>query len=169
MIWPLILVALDRPDQAEEAVRDEVALVDMGWQAGAEPAGDVLHERRVGEDEAVADLLIARAPVVEPELLCLVGPRRHAGENTAFPGGLLSGSAPAAAEGARRERRQPRRDGEGGGPDDEPARMVSTGECVRRDGGQRGRENGEQHPQRVPLHRARLQNLLGTLAYRTGA
>ena len=83
------VVALDRADQAEQAVGDEVALVHVGGEPGAEPARDVLHERRVREDQPVADLLVPGAPVVEPELLGLVGPR-HDRENTAFPGGLLS-------------------------------------------------------------------------------
>ena len=48
------VVALDRADQAEQAVRDEVALVDVRGQTGAEPAGDVLDQRRVREDEPVA-------------------------------------------------------------------------------------------------------------------
>ena len=39
--------ALDRADQAEQPVRDEVAVVDVRRQARPEPAGDVLHERRV--------------------------------------------------------------------------------------------------------------------------
>ena len=49
------LVALDRADQAEQAVRDEVALVDVRGQAAPEAAGDVLHERRVREDQPVAE------------------------------------------------------------------------------------------------------------------
>ena len=47
--------ALDRPDQPEQAVRDEVALVDVRGQAAAEPAGDELDERRVRQDQPVAD------------------------------------------------------------------------------------------------------------------
>src|SRR4029077_10640549 len=45
--------ALDRPDQAEQPVRDEVVLVDVGGQPAAEPAGDVFDQRRVGEDQPV--------------------------------------------------------------------------------------------------------------------
>ena len=145
------VVALDRADQAEEAVGDEVTLVHMGRQSGAQPAGDVLHERRVREDEAVADLLVAGPPEFEPQLLGLVG-HRHDGENTAFPGGLLSASAPAAAESARRQRGEPRGDGDGGEADDEPTDIVCARERVPRDSRQRGREDGEQQPERVPLH-----------------
>src|SRR5581483_9688226 len=61
------VVALDRADQAEEAVRDEVALVDVRRQARPEPARDVLHERRVHHDQLVAQLLRARPAVLEPE------------------------------------------------------------------------------------------------------
>jgi len=45
------VVALDRADQAEQTVRDEVALVDVRRKAGAQAAGDVLDERRIGEDQ----------------------------------------------------------------------------------------------------------------------
>ena len=62
------VVALDRADQPEQAVRDEVALVDVRGQAAAEPAGDVLDERRVGEDQPVAERLVLRALVRAPEL-----------------------------------------------------------------------------------------------------
>jgi hypothetical protein len=49
------VVALDRTDQAEEAVGDEVALVDVRRQTASEAACDELDERRVGQDQAVAD------------------------------------------------------------------------------------------------------------------
>ena len=58
--------ALDRPDQAEQPVRDEVLLVDVGGQRRAEAAGDELDERGVGQDQPVAQRLVARAPVVLP-------------------------------------------------------------------------------------------------------
>ena len=48
------VVTLDRADQAEQPVLDEVALVDVAWQPAADPAGHVLDERRVGEDQALA-------------------------------------------------------------------------------------------------------------------
>jgi len=88
------VVALDSADQPEQSVRDEITFVDVRGQPGAEPSGHVLHERRVCEDEPIAQLLVARLPKVEPELLRLVD-RRHARENTAFPAGILSFSAPA--------------------------------------------------------------------------
>src|SRR5579884_62298 len=155
------VVALDRPDQPEQAVRDEVALVDVGGEARAEAARDVLHERRVREDEAIADLLVARAPEVQPELLGLVGPRRHARENTAFSGELLSRSAPAAPERARREGREPGRHGGGGDTDEQTAAAVPTCECVDGDRRQRGREDREQRPQRVRLHGSSVLPLFG--------
>src|SRR5919198_997149 len=64
--------ALDRADQAEQAVRDEVVLVHVCRQAATEPARDVLDERRVGQDQAVADALILALAVLAPELLRLV-------------------------------------------------------------------------------------------------
>ena len=68
------LVALDRADQAEQPVRDEVTFVDVGGQAAPEPAGDVFHERRVRQDQPVADALVARLAVLQPQGLSVVGP-----------------------------------------------------------------------------------------------
>src|SRR3954452_25150032 len=47
------VVALDRSDQAEQPVGDEVTLVDVCGQPGPEAAGHVLDERRIGEDQAI--------------------------------------------------------------------------------------------------------------------
>ncbi len=52
---------LDRPDQAEQPVRDEILLVDVRRQARPETAGDELDERRIGEDEPVPERLLAGA------------------------------------------------------------------------------------------------------------
>ena len=46
--------ALDRVDEPEEPVGDEIALLDVRRQTAGEPAGDELDQRRVGEDQAVA-------------------------------------------------------------------------------------------------------------------
>src|SRR5439155_23474463 len=63
---------LDRADQSQQAVGDEVVLVHVRGQAAAKAARDVLDERRVGEDQAVADALILALAVLAPELLRLV-------------------------------------------------------------------------------------------------
>ena len=76
------VVALDRADQAEQPVLDEVALVDMARQAAADAAGDVLDERRVGEDQAFAKRLVAGLAVLLPERLRVLGLGRHGGEDT---------------------------------------------------------------------------------------
>ena len=68
--------ALDRADQAEQPVRDEVAFVDVGRQAAPEPPRDVLHERRVREDQPVAGGLVAGPLVLGPQgagVVLLVG------------------------------------------------------------------------------------------------
>ena len=83
------VVALDRAHQAEQPVRDEVALVDVRGQPGAEPAGDVLDERRILEDQPVAKLLVAGAAVLEPQSLGLFD-LRHRTKNTASSAGLLT-------------------------------------------------------------------------------
>ena len=66
---PVGVVALDRTDQAEEAIRGEVVLVHVGWQSAAQPPGDELHERRVGEDQAIPDGLVVRLPELAPKRL----------------------------------------------------------------------------------------------------
>ena len=62
------LEAGDRVDQAERAVGDEVGLLDVRGQAAADPAGDVLHQRRVVEDQPVAQRRVAVGDVVGPQL-----------------------------------------------------------------------------------------------------
>ena len=49
---------LDRADEAEQPVRDEVLLVDVRGKARADAARDELHERRIREDEPVAKVLV---------------------------------------------------------------------------------------------------------------
>src|SRR5207244_3667578 len=63
------VVALDGADQPEQPVRDEIALVDVCRQARAEPTRDVLDERRVRQDQTVANALVAVAAILEPEAL----------------------------------------------------------------------------------------------------
>ena len=50
---------LDRVHQAEDAVGDEVGLLDVRRQTHADPAGDVLHQRRVVKDQPLAQRLLA--------------------------------------------------------------------------------------------------------------
>ena len=60
--------ALDRVDQADQAVGDEVGLLDVRGQAGRHAAGDVLDQRRVGDDELLARTVGAAALVAAPEV-----------------------------------------------------------------------------------------------------
>ena len=62
------LVAGDRVDQPEGAVGDQVGLLDVRGQTAADPAGDVLHQRRVVEDQPVAQPGVAVGDVVGPQL-----------------------------------------------------------------------------------------------------
>src|SRR5262249_31119458 len=71
------VVALDRADQPEQAVLDEVAFVDVARQAAADAARHVLDERGVREDEALADGFVAGPAVLLPERLHVLGLRRH--------------------------------------------------------------------------------------------
>ena len=72
------VVALDRADEAEQAVRDEILLVHVRRQARADAAGDELHERCIRQDQAVPDVLIARRAVLLPKVVRFVS-RSHGG------------------------------------------------------------------------------------------
>ena len=63
------LEALDRADQADEPVGDEVGLLDVRGQARRHAARDVLDQRRVGDDEPLAGLLVPGALVAPPQVL----------------------------------------------------------------------------------------------------
>ncbi len=62
------LEALDRADQAHQAVGDQVGVVDVRGQAGAEAAGDELDHRRVGDDQALARAGVAVLLVAAPKI-----------------------------------------------------------------------------------------------------
>ena len=60
--------AVDGVDEPEHAVADEIALIDGVGQPGGDTRCDVLHDRRVVDDELVVDLLVPRAGVGAPQL-----------------------------------------------------------------------------------------------------
>ena len=60
--------ALDRVDQADQAIGDEVGLLHVRGQAGGHPAGHVLHERGVGDDELLACAVGTRRLVAAPQI-----------------------------------------------------------------------------------------------------
>src|SRR5581483_6529133 len=98
------VVALDRADQAEQPVRDEIALVDVRREAASEAPGDELDERRVRQDQAIAQGAIAGLAELPPQGLGLVGhgfPRREYG--------AVRPSPPTAAGPVARGRRTTRR------------------------------------------------------------
>jgi hypothetical protein len=59
--------ALDGADQPEQAVRDEVLLVDVRGKRRAQTARHEFDERRVGQDQPVPQRAIARLPVLLPQ------------------------------------------------------------------------------------------------------
>ena len=61
------VVALDRADEAQQAVRDEVVLVHVRREAARDAAGDELHERRVREDQPVAQRRVTGRAIRAPE------------------------------------------------------------------------------------------------------
>src|SRR3954454_2367526 len=65
--------ALDRVDEADEAVGDEVGLLHVRGQAGGHAAGHVLDHRRVRHDELLAGALGSRRLVATPEVPQLDG------------------------------------------------------------------------------------------------
>src|SRR5215216_2243100 len=73
--------ALDRVDQADQPVGDEVGLLHVRRKAGGHPTGHVLHERGVSDDELLACAAGAGRLVLAPQILELdrfdVGLQRH--------------------------------------------------------------------------------------------
>src|SRR3954471_18314210 len=65
--------ALDRVDEPDQAVRDEVGLLDVRRQAGGHASRDVLDQRRVGHHELLAGAAGARRLVAAPEVPQLDG------------------------------------------------------------------------------------------------
>ena len=61
------LESLDRVDEPDDAVTDEVLLVEVPRQSGQHPAGDVLDERRVVDDQLVAQRLRSGLLELGPE------------------------------------------------------------------------------------------------------
>jgi hypothetical protein len=59
---------VDGVDQPEDAVRHQVGLLDVRRQAHADPAGDVLDQRRVVQDQPLAQSRLAALLVLLPEL-----------------------------------------------------------------------------------------------------
>ena len=62
------LEAGDRVDQAEGAVGDQVGLLHVRRQTAADPAGDVLDQRRVVQDQPIAEGGVPAGDVVVPQL-----------------------------------------------------------------------------------------------------
>ena len=84
---------LDRVDQPEDAVGDEVGLLDVGRQADADPAGDVLHQRRVVQDQPLAQPLVAGRLELAPQLAQRGRCRRRPGRARPRLGGVAVSSA----------------------------------------------------------------------------
>ena len=79
------VVALDRSDQTEETVGDQVALLDVRRETAPQAARHVLDQRCVREDEAVAERLVGLVLAeLEPESLGVVY-LRHGRKDTAQP------------------------------------------------------------------------------------
>ncbi len=60
--------ALDRTDQAQQAVGDQVGFLDVRRQTRGHATGDELDQRRVGDDESLARFLVAFELVTTPQL-----------------------------------------------------------------------------------------------------
>src|SRR3954449_5664215 len=60
--------ALDRVDEPDQPIGDEVGLLDVRGQAGGHPAGDVLDQRRVGDDELLPGPVVGIRLVAAPQV-----------------------------------------------------------------------------------------------------
>ena len=82
--------ARDGREQPLQAPLHEVLGVDVRRQAAAEPPRDVLHQRRVGQDQPLAGALVARRAVAAPDRVDLAGlGHRRARAYAALDRGLL--------------------------------------------------------------------------------
>ena len=59
--------ALDRVDQTDHAVAHEVGLLDVLGQSDGDTARDELDQRRVQDDQLIADCSVGRALVLGPK------------------------------------------------------------------------------------------------------
>lgn len=66
---PLVVELLDGVNQAEDAVAHEVGLLDGVRQANRDPAGDVLDQGRVADDQLVPQLSRAGPLVLGPQFV----------------------------------------------------------------------------------------------------
>ena len=140
--------ALDRADEAEQPVRDEILLVHVRRQARPDATGDELHEWRVGQDQPVAEVLIVRLAVLLPERLGLV--RSSHGKRIRRGKADSSGATPDRAHAARgRPSRLRARRGERDHP---RAAALERGE--NRDEAEPERQRGEEEPEKRAAARA---------------
>ncbi len=62
LMAPAEIELLDGVDEPENAVRDEIGLLDIRRQTHPDPTGDIFHQRRVMQDQALADAPDRRRP-----------------------------------------------------------------------------------------------------------
>ncbi len=103
------VVPVDRAHQAEQPVRDEVGLVDVRREPRAEPARHVLDERRVVHDQAIAERLVARPSILEPQAPAVgfPGHEERIRASDAFSSVKPTQSCPSRRRGPRPPRRSP--------------------------------------------------------------
>ena len=128
----------------------------MRGQARADATGDELDERRVREDQAVAERLILRLPVLLPERL---GLGRSHGKRIRRAEADSSGAP--AHEGAPREIAHPQRERSSGDRDNpRTAALERRGKCNEPE---TKRQHHEEETEKPPLHS------FSVIATRTGA
>ena len=138
--------ALDRADEPEEPVRDEILLIHVGRQARPHAPGDELHERRVGEDQPIAEILLSRLSVILPKGLDRIRGRHGKRIRRA----QADSSAAATSKHAAREIAQP--DGEHtSGKRDHP-RGPTLERGIDGNEAEACAERSEQEPEKPPLH-----------------
>jgi hypothetical protein len=118
----------------------------VGRKARADTPRNELDERRVGQDQAVAEILVLGLPVLLPERLGLI--RSSHGKRIRRAGADSSGAA--TDENPSREVGHPYGEGTGG-ERDHPGDPAVT-RRVDRDEEEPGREHNEQEAEKVALH-----------------
>ena len=65
---PLGIEFLDRINETEDPVRNEVGLIHAGREPHAHPAGDILDQRRVMQDQTLPESCVSGRLVAPPEI-----------------------------------------------------------------------------------------------------
>src|SRR5207248_7291617 len=131
---------------------------DMAREPAADAARDVFDERRVGQDQALAQALVGGSAVLLPQRLGVVGLGGHVQRIRANPAG-----SSARSQSAEGEQTEPEREGAGSKRDHEESGFVRGGVSRgRRDAREQRRQHEKQRAESAALPRRSHARMLVT-------